>query len=111
MDNDFGLDVIKRADDVIKQTEKLLERNEIDCACYLYKFFETGSIIYFNNYKAIFDNLDATHNIPANSTKKICVQLGHVTVDKLQYTDKPRLDLYFTNENEIFTLSINKPAE
>ena len=59
----------------------------------------------------IFDNLDATHNIPANSTKKICVQLGHVTVDKLQYTDKPRLDLYFTNENEIFTLSINKPAE
>ena len=80
MDKDFGLDIIKRADEVIRKTEVLLEKSEIDCACYLYKFFETGSIIYFNNYKAIFDKLD--------DKGKLRAQKLFITYTNNKYSDK-----------------------
>jgi hypothetical protein len=59
----------------------------------------------------IFDNVGSAHRIPANTTKEICGQLGNVTSDKLQFTDKLRLDLYFGNEGNYFTLSINDQNE
>ena len=58
MEKDFGLDVIKRADEVIKKSHEFLQSNETVCACYLYKFLETCDINYFNNYKSIYDKLD-----------------------------------------------------
>lgn len=65
MDKDFGLDVIKRVDEVIKNAKEFLKTNETICACYLYKFLETGDITYFNNYKSIFEVLDDKKKLEA----------------------------------------------
>jgi len=80
MDKDFGLDIIARADEVIRKTEELLSKNEVDCANYLSKFFETGSIGYFNNYKAIFDKLD--------DKGKLRVQQLFIQYTNSKYLDK-----------------------
>lgn len=58
MNENFGLDILKRVDEVINKSKRFLQNNETICACYLYKFFETNNIEYFDLYKSIFDKLN-----------------------------------------------------
>ena len=68
MNLDFGQDIIKQVDKVIKKTENYLKSDEVICACYLYKYAETNNLEYYYRYRVIFDNLDESKKLTVART-------------------------------------------
>lgn len=58
MNNDLEQSILNRVDKLVKKTEEYLKSDEIICACYLYKYIETGKLEYYTHYHDIFDKLD-----------------------------------------------------
>lgn len=63
-----------------------------------------------NNYKWQIDSsikADFGWTIKPNQTRDICIAGVFIDSDRLKYNDEPQIDLYFVNECDTLTLSIN----
>lgn len=75
-----------------------------------YGMNDTVDIGWNNNYKwKVSEEIktDCGYNLAPYQTKDFCVSGVFISEDVLKYTDKPIIELYFTNEDEVLTLKIN----
>lgn len=70
----------------------------------------TTSIGWNNNYKWKVDSgikSDFGWTLKPNESKDICVTGVFIDGDRLKYSDAPKFDLYFVNDNETLAITIN----
>ena len=71
---------------------------------------EETKIGWNNNYKWKVDSgikSDYGWTLKPNQTRDICVSGVFIDYDRLKYSDSPQIDLYFVNDGDTLTISIN----